>query len=76
MPLESTLTAHTEPPTFRKEQFTLPLHQDGEYCLELKAVELMWDLKYALSVEPETRVWFADYLQNDLLLGLKSQVSN
>ncbi len=65
MSLDSTLTVHTEPPAFREEQFTLPLHKEGEYCLELKAVELMCELKYALRVEPKTRLWFANYLQNE-----------
>ncbi len=65
MPIDSTLTVHTEPPAFREEQFTLPPHKEGEYCLELKAVKLMCDLKYALRVEPETRLQFANYLQNE-----------
>ncbi len=65
MPLDSTLTVHTEPPTFREEQFTLPPNKEGEYGLEIKAVELICDLKYTLRVEPETRFLFADYLQNE-----------
>ncbi len=65
MSLDSTLIIHTEPPTFREEQFILPPHKEGEYGLETEAAKLIFDLKYALRVESETRLLFANYLQNE-----------
>ena len=73
MAFESTLRVHTEPPAFREEQFTLPPYQEGEFGLELRAVELISEFKYALRVEPETRLWFANYLQSESFrLALKN----
>ena len=65
MSLVSTLIIHTELPTIRKEQFTLPPHKEEEFSLEFEAVELMHHLKYALKVEPETRLLFDNYLQSE-----------
>ena len=65
MPLEAKLMIHTEPPRFREERFTLPLHVEGEYLIDVKASELMSVLRQALQEEPHTKLQFVNYLESE-----------